>query len=298
MISPEQAQVAIVSASAVACDRINQFSAQVLQTRGGRIGSGMGSLLEALWGYNVNCVLRERGGELAQVEIGWFPDHDYNDFACIRRNAEWDPTTRRGELLRIEAKSMNMGADESKGHFDEIIECLCPSDLLLVLVWSWDAIDECRVSPRIRDHYIGPARVIATLRDRLHVARGGRFVDRADCPDGCAPEQCKHHGEPLNADGKRERKSGPSSCRGENVSYAANFGGLVRMLKTSSSEARHVFRKLRKSEPEIHRYISFLHRNFPDEEANQYSATEWKLVARALGVLPSRPVSKEELIHI
>lgn len=84
----------------------------------------MGTLLEGLWGYYVNGVLHNRHDALAQCEIGWLSKNQYNDFACIYRDRPWDPATRAGELLRIEAKSMNAGAEESKAHFDEIIEPL------------------------------------------------------------------------------------------------------------------------------------------------------------------------------
>ena len=55
--------------------------------------------------------------------------------------------------------------------------------------------------PLVMDHFIGPAREIAFLRDRLHVARGGAFVDKEHCPDECNADACTHGGEPLNAAG-------------------------------------------------------------------------------------------------
>lgn len=249
------------------------------------MGSGMGTLMEALWGYYTNQVLRLCKGHGIECEIGWLSGHEYNDFACVSRDAPWVQATRAGELFRIEAKSMNAGADESKGHFDELVTNLGDFDLLLVLVWSWDSYDDFRVYPRIRDHFIGPARAIATLRDALHIARGGSFVSRDECPEKCHVDACGHHGEPLNARGRRERLSGPPSCRpSAQVSYAANFGGLVRMLKTDSEEARRVFRKLRKEDATAHAYISFLHRSYPAEEKNQYLTSEWRLLAENLGI--------------
>jgi hypothetical protein len=243
----------------------------------------MGGLLEALWGYHINQVLLNEGGEAAACEIGWLACHGYNDFACILRDAPWTIEERVGELFRIEAKSMNVGADESKGHFDELVSRLNANELLLVLVWSWDPVDEFRVYPHIRDYFIGSALSVAVLRDRLHIARGGTFVDRAECPDRCAPDACIHQGEPLNASGKRERLSGPVSTRpSATVSYAANFGGLVRMLKTNSPAARDVFRSARANDPVAHAYISFIHRNYPDEESNQYLLAEWKILANRL----------------
>ena len=214
-----------------AVSEINSFSKEVLATRGGRIGSGMGLLLEALWGYYINRELLGEGGAIANCEIAWLSDHEYNDFACVERDADWDPSSRQGEILRIEAKSMNTEADESKGHFDEPKKNLGGHDLLLILVWVWDKLDDYRVFPHILDAFIDLACPLADLRDALHMARGGSFVDREACPDKCTPQDCLHHGEPLNASGIRERVKGPISCKGGNVSFAANFGGLVRMLK-------------------------------------------------------------------
>lgn len=105
----------IAHLSNIACQRMNEFSSQILKTRGGRIGSGMGALLEALWGYMMNQIIL--GETDLDCEIAWFPDNQYNDFSCIRRDAIWDAATRAGEYFRIEAKSMNTGADESKPFF-------------------------------------------------------------------------------------------------------------------------------------------------------------------------------------
>ena len=88
--------------SNIACQRMNEFSSRILKTRGGRIGSGMGALLEALWGYMMNQIILEEN-EL-DCEIAWFPDNQYNDFSCIKRHTVWDATTRAGEYFRIEAK--------------------------------------------------------------------------------------------------------------------------------------------------------------------------------------------------
>ena len=129
-----------------------------------------------LWGYYTNQVLLNEAGEAAACEIGWLADQEYNDFACLLQGHPWTQADRTGELLRIEAKSMNAGAEESKAHFEELYGNLAPWDLLLVLVWSWDPADHFRVYPHILDHYIGFARSVAMLRDALHLARGGFFV--------------------------------------------------------------------------------------------------------------------------
>jgi hypothetical protein len=104
---------------------------------------------------------------------------------------------------------------------------------------------------------------------------------------------CTHHGEPLNAAGKRERRTGPKLCKPANVEYAANFGGLVRMLKTDNDNARSTFRKLRKLDDVIHRYISFIHKHYPAEEINQYRKAEWQTVLRTLNI-PAQNLSAAE----
>lgn len=218
--------------------RINDFTRATFRTRGGRMGSGMGLLLEGLWGYHMSAVLEPYG-----IEIAWIADDQYNDYACVDIREAWDPDTRSGELLRIEAKTMNLGADEPKGHFAELAENIGKEDLLLVLVWRWASagVGGVRVWPKVEDVFIDRALPLAALRDALHIARGGSFVDRASCPDGCRPCLCQHHGEPLNAKRKRERLQGPESARpSAKVSFASNFGGLKRMLATRGADATAV----------------------------------------------------------
>jgi len=207
--------------------------------------------------------------------------------------------TREGELFRLEVKSMNRDADESKAHFDILQHELAATDLLLIIVWKWESLDASHSVPQIVDHFIGNSTQIAALRDALHVARGGTFVSKGNCPEICACELiCRHDGEPLNAARKRERLSGPESARpSAKVSYAANFGGLIRMLKTSSEESRAVFRKIRREDDTAHEYISFIHRNFPFEEENQFTKDEWLAVAKKLGI-ESENLSKPELIAV
>lgn len=306
MVTPENAATAIINATPIACERINEMSRNFLRTRGGRRGSGMGSLLEALWGFCTNQVLSEVDPEASAYELGWFSDHGYNDFACVLKDAEWNSDTRSGELLRIEAKSMIALADEPKGHepkghFDELIEKFGTEDLLLVLIWTWKTVDTAiskQVYPCITDHFVGEARSIALLRDALHLARGGSFVDSNSCPDSCDPKTCKHCGEPLNAEGNRERGSGPESCRGSGKSAnSLNFGGLVRMLKTNSDSARREFRRLRASDDALNKYILFIHKNYPNEEVNQYLVKDWKALARTLN-LEIGGLNREEIINL
>ncbi len=217
--------------------RINAFTRNTFKTRGGRMGSGMGLLLEGLWGYHMSAVLAPKG-----IEIAWIADDQYNDYACTRIADDWDPDTRKGELLRIEAKTMNLGAEEPKGHFAELVKNIGEHDLLLVLVWRWTWTDSSRIRvwPKVEDVFIDKALPLARLRDALHVARGGTFVSRFNCPDGCEPALCQHDGEPLNAAGKRERLQGPVTAKPASVSFAANFGGLKRMLAVRGGPARQV----------------------------------------------------------
>jgi hypothetical protein len=216
-------------------DALNVFCRETLVARGGRMGSGLGTLLEALWGFHANRQLTDEG---IPAELAWLVDNEYNDFACVDSSSHWDSTTREGEFFRVEAKSMNIDAEESKGHFDELVDEIGPLDQLLVILWRWVAVDDWRVVPDVHSWFFGNARDVAVLRDRLHVARGGTFVLRDNCPDSCDPPMCTHHGEPLNANGVRERRTGPVNTRGKKASYAANFGGLVRMLKVRGSDAK------------------------------------------------------------
>jgi len=298
MVSSDEAQDAVVAASVDACKKINVFAKEVLHTRGGRIGSGMGTLLEALWGYFTNHGIGGRFQGDDRCELAWMYGHEYNDFALVLSCEEWKPETRQGELLRVETKSMVASADESKAHFDQIQRQLTEFDLLTILVWDWVKLDDARVCPQILDHFVAPALPIAKLRDALHLARGGSFVDPKKCPDKCEPKHCKHAGEPLNEKGKRERLSGPEACRvSQKVSYAANFGGMVRMLKTDSENARKILRIARRDDDVAHAYVSFIHRCFPKEELNQYTADEWRQLAALVGVQGTAGLKKDELVQ-
>jgi len=283
-LSPAHASQIVQADTALVVQEINDFTSKTFRTRGGRLGSGMGSLLEALWVYYMNRYLANEGGEAKNCELAWLEDHQPADFACLIRSAEWKPEAREGELFRIEAKSMNVGVDEAKGHFTNLASETKEFDQLLVIIWSWTNTGGNYFWPRIHDYFIGPMLPIIRLRDQLHEARGGTFVDASNCPDGCTPADCTHHGEPLNASGKRERRTGPKSTKPANVDYAANFGGLLRMIKTNNAAARDVFRKLRRNDPVVHSYISFIHSHYPQEEVNQYSRNEWLDLAKKLGI--------------
>jgi hypothetical protein len=283
-VHPSQAVDAVYGDADAVTKAINDFTAATFRTRGGRLGSGMGSLIEALWVYYMNTSLQNDGGIARVCELAWLPDHQPADFACLHREAEWAPESRAGELFRIEAKSMNLGVDEAKGHFTNLDKETFEHDQLLVLVWSWTSHNKNYVWPEIHDYFIGNSLPIIRLRDRLHTARGGSFVEQAQCPDGCKADACSHVGEPLNASKKRERRSGPVNAKPANVDYAANFGGLLRMIKTSNPDASAIFRKERQSCDVCHRFISFIHKYYPSEEMGQYKLKDWRLVADVLDI--------------
>lgn len=85
---------------------------------------------------------------------------------------------------------------------------------------------------------------------------------------GCEPPgQCTHIGEPLNSAGKRERASGPKACKPAGSSYAANFGGLVRMVKTSNKKEQKqksllALQAACAADPVASAYVAFVQRNF------------------------------------
>lgn len=252
----------IIEYSPDAIAAVNRFTARVFRTRGGRIGSGMGGVIEALWGFYMNAVIAKGKGNA--FELGWIFGHEYNDFACLMKDVDWAPATRAGELFRVEAKSMVSAADESKAHFDRLQHEFNTNELLAVFLWNWVSGGKTKktVYPAITDHFVGLALPIARLRDDLHLARGGSFVESGACPDKCKAANCKHVGEPLNASGKRERKSGPSHCKGANISYSANFGGLLRMLGSRSKDGRQILKKHHTSDATTARFLDFMARNF------------------------------------
>lgn len=249
------ASEALIQCADLVKDQINLFTLQHFCMRGGRIGGGLGLVMESLWGFYASKHLRTM-----DVSLAWIPNHEFNDFACISDVNPWVPETKSGEVFRIEVKSMVINADESKAHFDSLISEIGEADLLVVITWGWAETDAIHVYPRIDEIGLFRSRSIARLRDLLHTERGGSFVDRFSCPDGCEPSRCAHHGEPVNASNVRERRSGPISLRGSNVSYAQNFGGLVRMVATRSLAAKEKRTKLASTDLEMKRYLEFVER--------------------------------------
>ena len=279
-ISPTIAKQILQQDGQRVIDAINAFTFQTFKTRGGRLGSGMGSLIEAMWVYYMNNILLNDGGIAQECEIAWLQDHEPADYACLYRGTHWDPASKLGELLRIEAKSMNVGVEEAKGHFTNLLKETGPDDQLLVLIWSWDPIENFYSWPKIHDYFLGSSHDVILLRDSLHCKRNGSFIMSGHCPDGCTINPCSHVGEPLNSAGKRERRSGPNSCKPANVECAAHFGGLLRMIKTSNVIATEDFREIRRNNNTAHEYISFIHRNFPNEELHHFNKKEWEYAFR------------------
>jgi hypothetical protein len=85
------------------------------------------------------------------------------------------------------------------------------------------------------------------------------------------------------------------------------------MIKTDSDSARQEFRRFRANADDAHAYISFIHeiiafpilvRYFtpvgsaiPDEEVNQYLASEWRAIAQDLR-LQTKGLSKGEIVEL
>lgn len=261
VMNTHQARQLIIQSSPAACVSLNGLTSDVFTTRGGRIGSGMGGVIEALWGFYMNKAFKLQGENT--IEMAWIYGHEYNDFACVDASVDWDPSTKAGEFLRVEVKSMIAAADESKAHFDRLVKELDESDMLAIFLWDWCPIapGARSVYPKVIDHFVGLAKPIALLRDELHELRGGTFVQNSKCPDGCGAK-CKHIGEPLNANGIRERKSGPEKTRGKQVSYAANFGGILRMLGSRGAEGKAAIKRHCASSADSLAFVSFMARNF------------------------------------
>jgi hypothetical protein len=74
----EQVFQEILNYTPAAIEDVNALTIQAFQTRGGRIGSGLGGVIEALWGFYVNKRLTEAN---YGAEFAWISGHEYNDFA-------------------------------------------------------------------------------------------------------------------------------------------------------------------------------------------------------------------------
>lgn len=281
--------------------RITDFCFDVLETRGGRLGSGMGTLLEALWGYFMNQALLQTP-EDKRLQIAWIQNHEYNDFACVWRSSPWNPDTGANELLRIEIKSMVRAADEPKAHFDVLQSELTDQHILVVLVWDWAVKDHKTqtIYPYIAEGFCHNAAPLARFRDALHLARGGSFVTPDTCPErqaescSCRQGSCHYEGEPLNASKSRERLSGPPSAKPAGSTHAQNFGGMKRMVAAQQLEAKRTRLRLRSECPVVDQYMRFLYRNLPDLEETHYTS-EWSLLySSATGQKPS---SKKDAVE-
>ena len=160
---------------------------------------------------------------------------------------------------------MVASADESKAHFDRLTSELETSELLAVFLWDWVPVSTTsrKVYPCVTGHFIGSAGGVAALRDALHINRGGTFVQIGHCPDGCAAKRCRHIGEPINASGVSEQRTGPEKTKGPSVSYAANFGGLLRMLGYRGQGGQEVIAQHQAKNEAAAAFIHFMAKNFP-----------------------------------
>lgn len=266
VLSAADVQAILVEKHDAIVSSMNTFMDATFRCRGGRIGSGFGTVIEGLWGFYANRQLEADVRTMDLVDVAWLGTNQYNDFAVV--GPDWDLDSKSGEYFRIEAKSMNVGAVEAKGHFDQPIGSIGVYDLLLVPFWTWKDVGERHRKPVVIECYTGSARAIARFRDRLHIARGGSFVDRNSCPDKCTPGECQHHGEPLNSKGNRERRFGPVSTKGAGVPSQSNFGGLVRMTKTRSKAAQAQFDDELAHNPDAAAFVAFIRRVLAEAAAH------------------------------
>jgi hypothetical protein len=289
---------AVAELTAASADTVVSLNARLASrvTVGGRAGSGFGSILEVEWGDEVARRLRDSAAELdapAALELAWMTENGYNDFALIDDTlgaaGYWTPENRVGEVLRVEVKSMALGATEPKAHFDALASEIGPHDLLVVLMWRWDDVPNRpgRVRPLVVDTWVGSALAIAELRDALHVARGGTFVTADTCLDRCG-RSCPHVGEPLNSKGTRERLSGPRASVTGDATHAANFGGLVRMLKVRSASIGVLAAAC--ANDTARDFVDFIHTYLPDEELHAFPRPLWSEAARLLDCPADTPV--------
>ena len=65
------------------------------------------------------------------------------------------------------------------------------------------------------------------------------------------------------------------------------------MLKTSGPDAKQEFRRIRRAYRYADKYISFIHKNYPAEEQNHYSAAEWHTIASILNIDPMNKTPKD-----
>ena len=80
---PNQSQILSLATNAI--ELVNVFCEERYRIRGERIGSGMGTLFEVLWAYEMNNLLRQYSSTL----LAWLGDQ-YNDFALVNNPTIWD----------------------------------------------------------------------------------------------------------------------------------------------------------------------------------------------------------------
>ena len=76
--SVELAEVAaqtVIGLTSQSINKVNELTSSIFHTRGGRIGSGMGSVIEGVWGFC--CIASVEIGPKAEFNKGDFPDRGY-----------------------------------------------------------------------------------------------------------------------------------------------------------------------------------------------------------------------------
>ena len=68
------------------------------------------------------------------------------------------------------------------------------------------------------------------------------------------------------------------------------------MLKTNNSDSRKVFREYKNANESISDFVDFVYRNYPSEEASQFTKAEWIEIAKKFDITYSG-LSKGDLIE-
>ena len=69
LVHPSGAVCALQRDAPAVTQANNNFTAATFRTRGWHLGSGMGSLIEALWIYYMNATLQNEGGKARACEL-------------------------------------------------------------------------------------------------------------------------------------------------------------------------------------------------------------------------------------
>ena len=213
-------------------EKLNEFFSETFLIDFSKITHGhstrFGVLFESMWGYYMKEELQSLG-----YKLNWICKNQYNDFYIT--------DTEGNFICNVEVKTLCLNSDESKSHFDAIQSEILDTDLLFVSAWKWDVFGGLMKPLVVRSEYFS-SRNIASMRDQLHILRGGNFIKE----------------EPVNVSGYRERITGPSENKPPKISHMANFGGLVRMLGTKSRESKNKLEEFYGGNHDCRSYIEFV----------------------------------------